>query len=65
MQPMSINSHFTERDRLVAEFKEFEPRLKSETRLKHGWFLLKLYEVFRDLNRCSIGTGFWRISEVV
>ena len=26
-----------------AEFKEFDPRLKFETRLKHGWFHLKLY----------------------
>ena len=23
-----------------AEFREFEPRLKFETRLKHGWFHL-------------------------
>ena len=26
-----------------AEFKEFEQRLKFETRLKYGWFYLKLY----------------------
>ena len=39
-----------------AEFKEFE------TRLKHGW--LKLYSVFQDLSRRSIGTGFWRFSDV-
>ena len=25
------------------EFKEFEPRLKFETRIKYGWFHLKLY----------------------
>ena len=31
MQPMSIYLHFTERDRLGAEFKEFERRLKFET----------------------------------
>ena len=43
-----------------AEFKEFEPRLKFETRLKHGWwFHLKLYSVFRDLSRRLIGTSFW------
>ena len=30
------------------EFKEFEPCLKFETRLNHGWFHLKLYLVFRD-----------------
>ena len=35
------------------EFKEFE------TRLKHG-----LYSVFKDLSRRSIGTGFWRFSDV-
>jgi len=38
------------------EFKEFE------TRLKHG--CLKLYSVFKDLSRRSIGTGFWRFSDV-
>ena len=26
-----------------AEFKDFEPGLKFETRLKYGWFHLKLY----------------------
>ena len=28
---------------LEAEFKEFEPYLKFKTRLKYGWFDLKLY----------------------
>ena len=34
-----------------AEFKEFEPRLKFETRLKYGWFHLSLYSMFQDLSR--------------
>ena len=34
-----------------AEFKEFEPQLKFETRLKYGWFHLKLYAMFQDLSR--------------
>ena len=29
------------------EFKEFEPRFKFETRLKYGWFHLKLYSMFK------------------
>ena len=33
--------------------------------LKHGWFHLMLYSVFRDLSRRSIGTGFWRFSDAV
>ena len=44
-----------------AEFKEFDRRLKFETRLKYGWFHLKLYSMFQDLSRRSIETGFWRI----
>jgi len=48
-----------------AEFKEFEPRLRFETRLKHGWFHLKLYSVFRDFSWSLIGTGFWRFSDAV
>ena len=47
----------------AAEFKEFEPRLEFETRLKYGWFHLKLYSMFQDLSRRSIETGFWRISD--
>ena len=43
------------------EFKEFEPQLKFKTRLKYGWFDLKLYSMFQDLSRRSIETGFWRI----
>jgi len=31
----------------MAEFKEFVLLLKFETRLKHGWFHLKLCSVFR------------------
>ena len=46
-----------------AEFKEFEPRLKFETRLKNGWFPLKLYSMFQDLSRRLIETGFWRIGD--
>ena len=42
-----------------AEFKEFERRLKFKPRLKYGWFHLKSYEVFQDLDRRSIETGFW------
>ena len=30
----------------AADFKEFELRLKFETRLKYGWFHLKLYSMF-------------------
>ena len=30
----------------AADFKEFELRLKFETRLKYGWFLFKLYSMF-------------------
>ena len=41
-----------------AEFKEFEPRFK------HGGFHLKLYSLFLDLSRRSIGTGFWRIKDM-
>ena len=47
-----------------AEFKEFELRLKFETRLRYGWFHLKLYSMFQDLSRRSIETGFWRIWDV-
>ena len=43
------------------EFKEFEPQLKFKTRLKYGWFDLKLYSMFQDLSRRSIETGFERI----
>ena len=38
--------------------RQIKQRLQFETRLKHGLFHLKLYLVFRDLSRCSIGTGF-------
>ena len=41
-----------------AEFKEFKPRPKFETRLKYGWFHLKLYSMFQDQRRRSIETGF-------
>ena len=41
-------------------FKEFEPRLKFEMRLKYAWFHLKLYSMFQDLSRRSIQTGFRR-----
>ena len=34
-----------------AEFQEFESRLIFATRLKYGWFDLKLYSMFQDLNR--------------
>ena len=50
-------------NRSEAEFKESEPRLKYETRFKHGWFHLKLYSMLQDLSRRSIETGFWRISD--
>ena len=32
---------------IEAEFKGFKARLEFETRLKHGWFHLKLYSVFQ------------------
>ena len=44
-----------------AKFKEFEPRLKLETRLKYDWFYLKLYSMCQGLSQRSIETGFWRI----
>ena len=44
-----------------AEFYEFEPRLKFETRFKYGWFHLKLYSMFQDLSWRSTKTGFWQI----
>ena len=34
-----------------AEFKEFERRFKFKPRLNYGWFPLKLYQMFQDLNR--------------
>ena len=33
------------------EFKEFERRFKFKPRFKYGWFHLKLYQMFKDLNR--------------
>ena len=44
----------SERFRPEAEFKEFE------SRLKYGWFHLKLYSIFQDLSWRSIETGFWQ-----
>ena len=41
-----------------AEFKEFEARLKVKTRLKYGWFHLKLYLIIQDSSLRSIETGF-------
>ena len=41
-----------------AEFKEFMPRLKFETRIKYGWFHFKLFSMFQDLSRGSIETSF-------
>ena len=35
----------------VAEFKEFERRFKFKPRFKYGWFHLKLYQMFQDLNQ--------------
>ena len=43
------------------EFKEFEPRLNFDTRLKYGGFRLELYSIFQDLSRRSIETGALRI----
>ena len=40
------------------EFKEFEPGIKFETRLKNGWFHLKLYLMIQDLSRHSIENRF-------
>ena len=44
-----------------AEFKEFEPWFKFKPRPKYAWFHLKLYQMFQDLSRRLILTGFWRI----
>ena len=38
-------------NRTVAEFKEFGRRFKFKPRLKYGWFHLKFYQMFQDLNR--------------
>ena len=35
----------------VAEFKEFERRIKFKPRFKYGWFHFKLYQMFQDLSR--------------
>ena len=35
----------------VVELKEFERRFKFKSRLKYGWFHLKLYQMFQDLRR--------------
>ena len=45
----------------VAEFKEFERRFKFKPRLKYGWFHLKLYQMFQDLNRRLI---FWVLADL-
>ena len=37
-----------------SEFKDLNPRLKFKTRLKYGWFHVKLYLMFDDLSRCLI-----------
>ena len=58
---MNLHLEFVKRHKQEAEFKEFDPRLKFETRLKYGWFHIKLYSMFQELSRCSIETGFWRI----
>ena len=44
--------------KLVAEFKEFEWRLKLKPRLKYGWLHLELYSIFQDLSRRLIKTVF-------
>ena len=41
-----------------AEFKEFESRLKFETRLKYGWFHLIFYSMFQDLSRRQLKPVF-------
>ena len=51
--PYSVFNKLTE-----AEFKEIEPRLKFETRLKYGWFHLKLYSIFQVLSGRPIETSF-------
>ena len=35
----------------VADFKEFERWFKLMSRLKYGWFHLKLYQMFQDLSQ--------------
>ena len=42
----------------MAEFKEFEPRLKFETQLKYGWFHLKSFSMFQDLSRAQLKPVF-------
>ena len=44
-----------------ADLKQFEPRIKLETRLNYGWFHLKSYLMYQDFSRRSIETDFWRI----
>ena len=45
----------------MAEYKEFERRFKFKPCFKYDWFNLKLYQMFQDLSRRLIQTGFWQI----
>ena len=45
---------------MPVKFKELEPGLKFETRLKHGWLHLKTYSVFRDVSMEPVLAVQWR-----
>ncbi len=46
LQSHVVDLRFVQTMKSVAEFKEFEPRLRFEPWLKYGWFHLKLYLIF-------------------
>ena len=46
---------------LRPNLKNLSRGLNLSRRLINGWFHLKLYQMFQDLSRRSILTGFWRI----
>ena len=52
MQFVSFSTELVENSSLdketVVEFKKFERRFKFNSRLKYGWFHLKLYQMFQD-----------------
>ena len=50
--------HYQKNFRTEAEFKEFQPWLKFEMRIKYGWFHSKFYSMFQDLSRRSILNRF-------
>jgi len=60
-KPFAPISDLKQEQTSVAEYKEFEPRLKFKLGLKYCWFFLKLYSVFQDLSRRSTKPDLWEI----